>query len=193
MFDRSIAPDLSLRVLCEEDAGELFDLVDGNRVHLREWLPWLDANIEVAHTRDFIRTMLEQQARNEGFVCAVVLEARIAGVAGYHPIRWSNRSVEIGYWLSRKTTGKGVMTKCCRALVDHAFRALKLNRVAIPVAVENLRSRAIPERLGFTNEGVMRDAEWLYDHYVDHVIYALLRREWSDEQGADALDTGGHR
>lgn len=185
MFEHIIDTDLKLRMLREEDAEELFTVVDANRQHLREWLPWLDVNTEIEHTRQFIRSTDEQHARNEGFVCAVLLADRIVGLAGYHPIRWAERSVEIGYWLSRDALGKGIMTKCCRVLVDHAFTQLGLNRVSIPAAVGNSRSRAIPERLGFRREGIIRDAEWLYDHYVDHVLYAAHQREWNSEQQLD--------
>ena len=181
MFEHVIDNDLKLRMLREEDAQELFRVVDANRQHLREWLPWLDANTEVENTRQFIQSILQQHARDEGFTCAILHRGRIIGVVGYHPIRRGNRSVEIGYWLSREATSKGIMTKCCHVLVEHAFAHLGLNRVAIPVAVGNSRSRAIPERLGFKQEGVIRDAEWLYDHYVDHVLYAMLKREWDSE------------
>jgi ribosomal-protein-serine acetyltransferase len=183
MFERAIETDLVLRMLRLEDAEELFRVVDANRLHLRQWLPWLDVNTEIEHTRTFIASTLDQHARNEGFVCAILLAGRIVGVVGYHPINWSNRSAEIGYWLSRDAVGRGLMTRCCRVLIDHAFTHLGLNRIAIPAAVGNLRSRAIPERLGFRKEGVVRDAEWLYDHYVDHVLYAALKREWDSEQG----------
>ncbi len=184
MFERAIDDGLKLRALALDDAEELFAVVDANRQHLRAWLPWLDANTEVEHTRQFIESTVQQDAKNEGFTCAVLLGGRIVGVAGYHPIQWSNRSVELGYWQSHDVTGRGIMTRCCRVLVDHAFDVLGLNRVAIPAAVGNARSRAIPERLGFKQEGVIRDAEWLYDHYVDHVLYAMLRGEWKDERTA---------
>jgi ribosomal-protein-serine acetyltransferase len=179
MFEHNIDANLMLRMLREDDAEELFRVVDANRLHLRQWLPWLDANTEVGHTRQFIKSTVDQHARNEGFVCAILLSGRIVGVVGYHPIKWANRSVEIGYWLSRDAVGQGIVTRCCRVLIDHAFSQLGLNRVAIPVAVGNARSRAIPERLGFAREGVVRDAEWLYDHYVDHVLYAVLKRDWN--------------
>ena len=66
----------------------------------------------------------------------------------------------------------------CRALVDHAFEEFGLNRVSIACATENKRSCAIPERLSFQREGIQRQAEWLYDHFVDHVVYATLASEW---------------
>ena len=55
---------------------------------------------------------------------------------------------------------------------------MDMNKVRISVAEENARSRAIPERLGFKIEGIAREAEWLYDHYVNHVLYAAIKSEW---------------
>jgi ribosomal-protein-serine acetyltransferase len=52
----------------------------------------------------------------------------------------------------------------------------------IACGVENKRSQAIPQRLGFTHEGTARQAEWLYDHFVDHQIYSLLRSDVDDSQ-----------
>jgi ribosomal-protein-serine acetyltransferase len=176
---------LRLRTLCEDDAEILFRVVDENRAHLREWLPWLDANTTSQDSLAFIQATLRQEADNQGFTCAIEFRGRIVGVAGYHPIRWNNKSVEIGYWLAREAVGHGIMTKCCRVLISHAFAVYGLNRVQIPAAVGNRRSRAIPERLGFTWEGVIRDAEWLYDHFVDHAMYSILSRDWGGEQQGD--------
>jgi ribosomal-protein-serine acetyltransferase len=63
--------------------------------------------------------------------------------------------------------------------VDHAFEELGLGRVEIRAATGNARSRAIPIRLGLRDEGVVRRAEWLYDHFVDHVVYAISGEEWA--------------
>jgi len=76
---------------------------------------------------------------------------------------------------------KGIMTECCRFLVGYGFRTLDLHRIQIPAATENYRSRAIPERLGFRFEGIMRGRENLYGKFVDHAMYALLRSELPDD------------
>ena len=70
------------------------------------------------------------------------------------------------------------MTNACRTLVTYAFHEWGLNKVEIHCAVGNIRSRAIPTRLGFTQEGSLREAEWVNDHFVDLVIYGMLAREW---------------
>lgn len=174
MFSHNIDEDLELRLLEGRHAEELFKLVDQNRKYLREWLPWVDGTKSAADTREFIRKSLEKFARNDGFSAGLFFRGRLAGVIGYHGIDWSNRATAIGYWLGEAFQGRGFMTRACGALVDHAFRDLGLNRVEIRCATENQRSRAIPERVGFREEGVARQAEWLYDHFVDLVIYAKL-------------------
>ena len=179
MFEHIIDERLSLRTLRIQDADELFAVVGANRAYLKQWLPWLDANTAPEHTRAFIQSILDQCARNEGFVCAILYERKIVGTAGYHPIKWNNRSVEIGYWLAEALAGHGIVTQCCRVLIEHAFTDLKLHKVLIPVAEENHKSRAIPERLGFKNKGVLRNAEWLYDRYVNHIIYSLSSQDWN--------------
>lgn len=101
------------------------------------------------------------------------------GVAGFNSINWSNNTAYIGYWLGEGYQGNGIMTRVAKALTDYAFTELKLNKVEIRAAVGNKKSRSIPERLGFVNEGCIRKAEWLYDYYVDHVIYGILADEWN--------------
>jgi hypothetical protein len=116
-------------------------------------------------------------------------EGRLCGMVGYNRLDWDNRTAFIGYWLAKDAEGKGIVTRCCRALVDHAFTELGLNRVVIQVAVGNFRSQAIPDRLGFSREGIAREGEWLYDRYVDLAVNALLRTAFAPETPPAAQDS----
>ena len=178
MFGYKLGENTQLRLLEERHGEQLADLTDRNREHLRAWLPWVDADRTVEDSKNFIRGALKQFAANNGFQAGIWHEGRLAGVVGYHAIDWENRSTALGYWLGKEFQGRGLATAACRALVDHAFEDLGLNRVSIACATENKRSCAIPERLGFRREGIRRQAEWLYDHFVDHVVYAALASEW---------------
>jgi ribosomal-protein-serine acetyltransferase len=178
MFSLKLSDDLELRLLEERHAEELFTIVDQNRPYLRQWLPWLDNNTSPSDTRIFIKNALDQFANNSGLVAGIWIRDRIAGVISYNAVDWQNRIAHIGYWIAAGYQGKGIVTRACKALVDYAFSELELNRVEIRCATGNKKSCAIPQRLGFTQEGVARQAEWLYDHFVDHVIYGVLRSEW---------------
>jgi ribosomal-protein-serine acetyltransferase len=180
MFSYRLTDDAELRLLEGRHASDLFDLTDRNRNYLRQWLPWLDAIQTAEDTRNFIKDSLQQFAANDGFQAGIWYKGELAGVVGYHKIDWFNRQVEIGYWLGAEHQGKGLMTEACRALVDHAFGELGLNRVQIRCAPGNTRSCAIPERLGFAREGVIAQGEWLYDHYVDLVVYGMLASDWRE-------------
>lgn len=168
-----VSDGVNLRLLEEADAGELHALIEANRAHLRPWLPWA-ASQTPEDTLDFIRRSRLQAEENEGFQAAVVIAGKIAGVVGYVGIDWANRSTRIGYWLDQAQQGRGTMTAAVRLLVDRALNAWQLNRVEIVVATENRRSRAIPERLGFREEGTLRQHQLVDGRYLDCVSYVTL-------------------
>lgn len=177
MLRLDLAPDTHLRLLEPRDAEELHVLIVANRAHLSPWMPWA-ADQGLAETRAFIALTRKQVADDAGFQTAIVQDGRLAGMVGFHAVDWGARSTSIGYWLDADRQGRGTMTSAVRALVDHALSVWRLNRVEIRAAPENRRSRAIPERLGFTEEGTLRQAERVGDRYLDNVVYAVLAEDW---------------
>lgn len=168
-----------LKPLEMADAEEMFYLTVQNRFHLKKWIPWLEGIREVADSARFIAAAIEQAKRNQGYHFGIWYKGKLAGTVGVHGINWANRKTTIGYWLAEGFQGKGLMTEAVAAYLDHfIFGAWKLNRCEIAAATGNVKSRAIPERLGFQLEGIIRSNEYLYDHYVDHAVYGLLAEEW---------------
>jgi ribosomal-protein-serine acetyltransferase len=108
----------------------------------------------------------------------IVVDGRIAGEVGHHRVDWHHRSTSIGYWLASVAQGRGTMTRAVRALVDWAFRGWGLNRVEVLASPGNARSRAVAERLGFTEEGTLRQAERVGERYLDNVVCSVLASEW---------------
>jgi ribosomal-protein-serine acetyltransferase len=166
-----------LRLLEENDADELYELVVANRDYLSSWMPWAPTQTR-ERTVEFIRASRRQVSKNQGFQVGIVGDGALVGVIGYHRVDWPNRLTSLGYWLAEAAQGAGTMTAAVSALVDHAFGPWELNRVEIHAGVENVRSRAIPERLGFVEEGLLRQAELVGERYVDHVVYGLLAQDW---------------
>jgi ribosomal-protein-serine acetyltransferase len=155
-------------------ADEMFALTDRNRPYLRQWLPWLDGTCTPADTRQFLTLQVQGFARGESLHVTIFSDGSMAGVAGFNSLDRTNGIGYIGYWLGEEFTGKGIMTTVVRDLIEIGRSYYALQKVDIRCATRNSRSRAIPERLGFSHEGTLRRAERVYDQWLDHEVYALL-------------------
>jgi ribosomal-protein-serine acetyltransferase len=157
-----------------EDLDAIWAAVEEDRDRLGEWMPW----IETTRTRDDERIWLERVVEAgslEG--CGIWVEGEFAGGIGLmlDPFGFV---AEIGYWIRSRYEGRGLVTRACEALIGHAFDALALHRIVIRAGVQNTRSRAIAERLGFTFEGVAREEGRGVGRFYDLAVYGLLDREW---------------
>jgi ribosomal-protein-serine acetyltransferase len=167
-----------LRPLRLSDAEELHGVIEANREHLSRWMPW-PAEQDLDGTKRFLAESDAQLANEAGLQAALVPDGEIVGVAGVHAVDWLNGKTSIGYWLAEGAQGRGLMTAAVRTLLGLAFEEWGLHRVEIHVAPDNRRSRAIPERLGFREEGVLREAGRVGGGYLDNVVYGLLEEEWA--------------
>jgi ribosomal-protein-serine acetyltransferase len=183
MFHRVIAPGLEIRQFQVDDAEAVFATADRNRAYLREWLPWVDGTKSAANIRDFISAKLEQFATDRSPTAGIWLNGEVAGAIGCHPIDWLNRNCSIGYWVDARQQGKGIVTRAVSAMLDYLFQDVGLHRVTICCGTGNSRSCAIPQRLGFTREGMMRDAQWVNDRWIDLVVWGILTRDWKIQSG----------
>jgi ribosomal-protein-serine acetyltransferase len=177
---RSIAwplgDDALVRTFTVEDADELARVVDVNAERLDRWFPWVDASRKREGALAFIERSLASETDLEGN--GIWAGGEVVGAIGLS-VNTAWNSGELGYWLDANAEGRGLVTVACRLFIAHGFRQLGLNRITIHSAVENERSRAVAERLGFTQEGVLRRAGRVGgDRYLDLVVYGLLHDEW---------------
>jgi ribosomal-protein-serine acetyltransferase len=165
---------VEVRILDPGDAPEIFALVDAERERLRAWMPWVDPTTGPADVGAFI----ERARATDGLdALGLFLDGAYVGGAGLRVDAMAGDG-ELGYWIGSAHEGRGIVTRACRALIGYAFEELGLHRVTICAATDNARSRAIPSRLGFTEEGLLREAERTSTGYHDLVVYGLLEREW---------------
>jgi ribosomal-protein-serine acetyltransferase len=186
MFCCKVNEHTELRFIDRAHTDELFKLIEVNRAYLRRWHPWVDQLRSVGAVEKAIAAWQQQFANNLGFYAGIWFKGRFCGMINHINLDWTNRWTALSYWLDEAHQGQGIMTACCRAVIAHSFRTWNLNRVTIECATENVRSRAIPERLGFKLDGIVRGIEWLHDHYADHAMYGLLRSDYANGQLTDS-------
>lgn len=170
-----VTDSISLKPLATADAEVIFNMIDGQRKYLRRWLPFVDNTVDVDYTQSFVGAVLETV--NKQF--PIYYNGKFVGLIGFKDTDLQNKKTEIGYWLSESAQGFGIVTQSVQYLLQMAFGELCLNRVQIKAAIQNKKSRKIPERLGFTFEGIERDGELLVDNiFTDIAVYSLLAKDY---------------
>ena len=175
----AVRDGLVMRSLSQNDVAKVYEVTDSNRNHLRTWLPWVDGTDSPAVTENVITSWEKDYECKRDVVLGIFENSEYIGNIGLHDLKRPNRSGMVGYWLAENRQGRGIVTDCVRALTDFGFQTLGLNRIYIHCAAENKKSRAIPERLGFVQEGVLQDGEYLYGTFHDLIIYGMVKRNWS--------------
>ncbi len=165
-------------MLEEIHAASLLNLVNANRLYLREWLPWVDYMLIVENSKNYINDCKRRASEKSDFSFGIIINKDIVGRIGLHHVNYQNRIAEIGYWLADGMQGSGIMNRCCKAIINHAFKELGINRIEIKCGTGNTRSLAIPEKLQFKQEGILRQAELLNGKFIDLYLYAMLKEEW---------------
>ena len=170
--------EINLLPLRHESAALIFDAIDGSRKHLGKWLPFVGQTRSIADTREFIHMVRDSKCQKKDEVYEIWYRGEFAGLIALKEIDTVNAKTEIGYWLKEEMTGMGIMTSACRMLISHAFSRMGLNRITVKVASGNMKSKAVPQRLGFRHEGMEIEGELLNGRFVDLEVYGLLKSEW---------------
>src|SRR4030095_4285881 len=173
-MDAIIVENIRLEPTSELQASQLFAAIDNNRVQLSEFLPWVDGIQTVVDLKEYLKNaeILCQQKKEASF--AIIFENVAVGRIGLHHLNLQNKIGAIGYWLSKEAQGKGIILESCKALINYGFQHLGLHRIEIKTAVTNFKSQAIPEKLNFVKEGVLRQAEFVNNQFLDLFLYSMI-------------------
>ncbi len=158
------------------DGPELWEVVDGSRWHLERWLPWVPFNsTPEASGRYAEACALDWDAgRAVRFSIRDKQRRELLGVVGLDSCVHLHRSCELGYWLRREATGRGMMTEAARAAIDFGFSRMGIHRIRCAAATDNVASLRVIGRLDFRFEGIARQAELVGSRWLDHALFARL-------------------
>jgi ribosomal-protein-serine acetyltransferase len=168
---------LVIRMPMPGDGAVTCEAINASLPELKPWMPFAqkeqtadetEVNIRQAYVNFLNRTdlrLLVFKKETGQFVAS----------SGLHRINWDVRKFEIGYWIDTRCSGQGYMTEAVEGITSFAARELKARRVEIRCDALNIKSRAIPERLGFTLEGILRNDSVSVDGEIrDTCVFAKI-------------------
>ena len=160
------------------EEAAIFATIQANRAHLDRWLLWSNTVQVEADAAATIAKYVAKRAIGAGFNNGIWVDGRLAGGIVCREMDHADRWAEIGYWLSREFTGRGLATIASSRATSYLLLERQMHRVFMRCAAGNVRSRAVPERLGYRLEGIHREAHRLNDQFIDQAVYAVLATEW---------------
>jgi ribosomal-protein-serine acetyltransferase len=179
VFSLRVDDDLELVLRERWTNAAINELIERNLDRLRQWEQWAQTQPDLAETAERGAQMMHGWVDGANVHTAIRYREEIVGTIGAR-IEHATSVATIGYWIDGGFEGRGIVTRSARALIAHLFARHAIERIEIRAAVDNERSRAVPERLGFTHEGTLRAAHAVGDVRKDEAVYGLLRAEWSD-------------
>lgn len=192
-------PRLVVRCWQPADAPLLTEAKNSSKVHLLPWMPWAQAEPSDLPTNlALIRTWRAEFDTDRDYVYGIFdrAEARVLGGAGLH-MRSGKNAREIGYWVRADAINRGYATETAAALTRIGFESLGLARIEIHCDVRNVRSAAVPARLGYVHEANLRRRAISIDMAADSMIWTMFADEYPASPAAhvavEACDALGNR
>jgi RimJ/RimL family protein N-acetyltransferase len=147
-----------LRRYVPTDASAMKESIQASHEHLRGWMPWAQEPPTDESVHAFLDPAMEEFGGDKEASYAITLasDQRYVGGCGLMP-RVGEGALEIGYWVDVRHVGRGIATEASRLLTDAALRLDGLDRVEIHCDEANIRSAAVPRRLGYRLDRIDAD------------------------------------
>lgn len=169
---------LLIRAPKREDASQTYEAMLHSQEALRNWMPFARQKPVLEQVEaNLIQAVADFQLRKDLRLHFFLKETgEFIGSSGLHRFDWNVRKFEVGYWVDSRFEGKGYVSEAVDRITRFAFEELKANRVEIRCDTENVRSRAVAERLGFDLEGILRkESLSVTGSLRDTCIYAKVK------------------
>ncbi len=182
-----ISPSVSVRPAALADAAALASLVQENADYLNIFLPKVVTLSTVEACTAHLQYVIAASAQDEVLEWHIFSSDKLCGAIRLNKIETGNHKASIAYYIGESCQGQGLASSSVRAVLGYCFDTLGFNRIELQCTSSNFASQQVAKRLGFTWEGMLRQAELLDGAYNDLFVYGLLRED-SHQRAAAAPD-----
>ncbi|WP_369217368.1 GNAT family N-acetyltransferase [Streptomyces flavofungini] len=167
-----------LRPLEPWQAEEFLAHMDRGRDYIGQYVGLPDVTADLVSTRRWLQVFADKAAADKGRLYGIWLDGRLVGGVMFRTFDAANGTCEAGCWLEPAASGRGLVTRAVRVLIDWAFEQRGMYRVEWYVASENLPSIRVAERLGMRRDGILRGNDLYKGVRQDTEIWSVLAEEW---------------
>ncbi|MBM7693189.1 RimJ/RimL family protein N-acetyltransferase [Peribacillus deserti] len=160
------------------DGQKVFEAIQASKKELSQWLPFAQKHMSLDEVEEGVRKSFSKFITREDIRLHIFRKEddQFIGSTGLHRMNWDIPKFEIGYWVDSRYAKKGYITEAASALTRFSFEFYRAKRVEIRCDPDNIDSRKIPEKLGFTLEGILRNDSLSADgkHPRDTCVFSKI-------------------
>jgi [ribosomal protein S5]-alanine N-acetyltransferase len=164
--------DVKIRTFKKSDCNRMAEIANNDKIfsNLRDGLPH---PYTVQHAKEFIATSLEMHPQT---IFAIEYKGEYAGNIGLHKgTDVYRKSAEVGYFLGEEFWNKGIVTIALNLICDYGFQNLDIVRIHAGIYEHNIASQRVLEKCGFVREGVLINAVFKQEKFLNEVRFAKLK------------------
>ena len=140
------------------------------------WMPWCHASYGPADAKEWFDECASGLAARSAYDLGIFSadDGELSGGIAVNQISWRWNYGNIGYWVRQSRQRQGIALRAVRAIARFGFNDLKLTRLEIVIAVDNVASRRVAENAGATFECIARNRLVLLERPIDAAVYSLI-------------------
>jgi ribosomal-protein-serine acetyltransferase len=167
---------IKLRPVQPDDAEEMYAAIRESIAEIAPWLYFAHDGYSLKEARDFLKRCPRNWKKDTEYVFGIIdaRDGTYLGTCGLNRMDTENLRANLGYWTRTSRMGQGVAPAATVLLARWGFKELKLRRIEIIVATENVRSQRVAEKAGAYREGILRHRIKINDRMHDAVMYSLV-------------------
>jgi ribosomal-protein-serine acetyltransferase len=167
-----------LRPLEPWRSEEFLANVERGREWIGRWIRLADLVTDSASARSFLQDYAEKTATDTGRIYGIWLDEKLVGGVLFRTMDVAQGTAEVGCWLEPAATGRGLVTRAARVIIDWAIEERGIHRIEWRVSSGNTPSIAVAERLGMQRDGVLRGENLHHGRRYDVQVWSVLAPEW---------------
>ena len=172
---------LVLRKIKSSDTKDLFHFMsDEDTVKQNLMLP----HKKISETEKLIKTLTKQYEKRKEIRWGVTKKGSdtIIGITGFYNMLLKDFQTEVGCLLDKKHWSGGVMTEALAAILTFGFEKMAFNRVTAFILPDNIGAIKMVKKVGFREEGLLKECKFCNDQFFDLGIYSLLKKDYLQRQ-----------
>ncbi|MGA4845937.1 GNAT family N-acetyltransferase [Streptomyces sp. G5(2025)] len=166
-------------------AEEFLAHMDRGRDFIGRYVGLPDLTADLAAARRWLQVYADRTAADTGRLYGIRLDGHLVGGVLFRVFDTASGTCEAGCWLEPAASGRGLVTRAVRVIVDWAVDVRGMHRVEWLVASGNRPSIEVAKRLGMSLEGVQRENDLYRGVRQDTEIWAVLAPEWRAARAAE--------